>query len=233
MVIGGLQRFSLIDFPGRISAIVFTQGCNLRCRYCHNPELVDPASYCDSLSEREVLRFLRSRAGRIQGLVITGGEPTIHPDLPRFCREVRDLGYQIKLDTNGTNPDLLGSMIADGLVDYLAVDVKGPPSAFARIAGRARGNVSSEEKIQQSVARVLDSGVPHEFRTTYAPWLLSEDELRGIADLVRGCSTLYVQPFKPTKALDPAVVGMSPPSPDEMERAVSILRQMGIPANAR
>ncbi len=157
MVIGGLQRFSLIDFPGRISAIVFTQGCNLRCRYCHNPELVDPASYCDSLSEREVLRFLQSRTGRVQGLVITGGEPTIHPDLPRFCREVRALGYQIKLDTNGTNPDLLESMIADGLVDYLAVDVKGPPSAFARIAGRPHEDVSSQEKIQQSVARVLNT----------------------------------------------------------------------------
>ena len=233
MVIGGLQKFSLIDFPGKISAIVFTLGCNLRCRYCHNPELVDPASYGESLGEREVLQFLRSRTGRLQGLVITGGEPTIHPDLPRFCREVRSLGYKIKLDTNGTSPEALESLIADGLVDYLAVDIKGPPSAYARLVGGAVGTEAVPNKIQRSVAEVLRSRVPHEFRTTYACWLLSEDELRDIAEMVRGCNKLFVQAFAPTKALDPTVLGMTPPSRDEMARAVSIFREKGIPASAR
>jgi len=233
MKIGGLQRFSLIDFPGRISAIVFTQGCNLRCRYCHNPELVDPASYRESLSESEVLLFLRKRVGSLQGVAITGGEPTIQPDLPRFCREIKSLGYQIKIDTNGTHPELLEGMIADGLVDYLALDIKGPLSAYDRIAGRPGDMDSVADRIERSISRVLGSRIPHELRTTYASWFLSEDDIRDIARLVRGCDRLYVQPYEPTKALDPGVLRMGSPSADEMARTVAILRENGIPASAR
>ncbi len=230
MVIGGLQKFSLSDFPQKISAIIFTRGCNLRCSYCHNPELVDPARYTPPLDEQAVLEFLHSRIGQLQGVVITGGEPTIHADLPRLCRAIRCLGYSIKLDTNGTNPSQLKGMMAEGLIDYLALDVKAPASGYQRVAG---GLDRVVEAVEASIQLALGSGLPHELRTTYADWLLADEELEDLGRMVRGCTRLVLQRFVPTKALDPEVLRMRAPSVEEVERAARLIRQMGVPVTVR
>ena len=133
MKIGGLQKVSLIDYPRRISAVIFTQGCNFRCPYCHNPELVDPTRYGETLSEKEVLAYLEARRGKLDAVTLSGGEPTLQPDLLSFAGRIREQGYLIKVDTNGSRPDVLEKLLDAGLVDYLAMDIKGPPAKYQDI----------------------------------------------------------------------------------------------------
>ncbi len=197
MKIGGLQKISLIDYPGRISAIVFTQGCNFRCPYCHNPELVDPAQYGPILSEEEVISFLEKRRGKLDAVTVTGGEPTLQPDLDRFLQEIKGMGYLTKIDTNGSNPDVLERLIRGRLVDYLAMDVKGPLKKYERIA-----NVKVKtEKIRRSIELITASGIEHEFRTTVVRSQLDNKDLIATAELLK--KGLYVlQSFVPAKSLD-------------------------------
>lgn len=197
MKIGGLQKISLIDYPGQISAIVFTQGCNFRCPYCHNPELVDPAQYGPILSEEEVISFLEKRRGKLDAVTVTGGEPTLQPDLDRFLQEIKGMGYLTKIDTNGSNPDVLERLIRGRLVDYLAMDVKGPLQKYERIA-----NVKVKTaKIRRSIELIASSGIEHEFRTTVVRSQLDKEDLIGIAKLLK--RGLYVlQPYVPVKCLD-------------------------------
>jgi pyruvate formate lyase activating enzyme len=159
MKIGGLQKFSLIDYPGRISAIVFTQGCNFRCPYCHNPELVDPAQYGPILPEAEVISFLKKRRGKLDAVTLTGGEPTLQPDIDRFLEEIKGMGYLTKVDTNGSNPDVLERLIQGRLVDYLAMDVKGPLQKYGQIAGTE----VETRKIRKSIALIANSEIDHEY----------------------------------------------------------------------
>jgi pyruvate formate lyase activating enzyme len=229
VVIGGFQKFSLADFPGKISAIVFTRGCNFRCPYCHNPELVDPARYAPQIPQEEVLRFLGSRRGQLQGVVLTGGEPTLHDDLPSFLSEVRALGFAAKLDTNGTNPDLLQRLIRDSLVDYIAMDVKAPLTAYPRIAGAS----VRVEDIERSVRLVIQSGLPHEFRTTYEGSLLSTQDMQAIAEIVRGCACYVVQSFRPSGALDPAMRALARPDRASLQAIRKRLETAGLPVLIR
>jgi pyruvate formate lyase activating enzyme len=211
MVIGGLQKFSLIDYPGRISAIVFTRGCNFRCPYCHNPELVDPARYGPILPEAEVLSFLESRRGRLDAVTLTGGEPTLQPDLDRFLHAVKGMGYLTKLDTNGSNPELLEALIRRRLVDYLAMDVKGPLGKYERVAGVK----VQTEKIRRSVELVIASGIGYEFRTTIVRSQLDPADLAETAVwLARGGYVL--QPFVPAKCLDDRFLAEASYSPGEL-----------------
>lgn len=197
MRIGGLQKISLIDYPGRISAIVFTQGCNFRCSYCHNPELVDPAQYGPILSEEEVISFLEKRRGKLDAVTVTGGEPTLQPDLDRFLQEIKGMAYLTKIDTNGSNPDVLERLIRGRLVDYLAMDVKGPLKKYERIA-----NVKVKTaKIRRSIELIASSGIEHEFRTTVVRSQLDKEDLIATAKLLK--RGLYVlQPYVPVKCLD-------------------------------
>ena len=198
MKIGGLQRISLIDYPGQICAIVFTQGCNFRCPYCHNPELVDPAQYGPLLPEEDVVRFLEKRRGKLDAVSVTGGEPTLQPDLERFLQRIKDMGYLAKLDTNGTNPDVLERLIRNRLVDYLAMDIKGPFKKYGRIANTEVDAAA----IQRSIDLVTDSGIEHEFRTTIVRSQLDREDLISIARLVN--QGLYVlQPFVSRRSLNP------------------------------
>ena len=229
MVIGGFQKFSLSDFPGKISAIVFTRGCNFRCPYCHNPELVDPESYVAPIAEAEIFSHLQSRSGRIQGVVVTGGEPTQHADLPEFLKRIREIGCAVKLDTNGSNPALLERIVSSGLADYIALDVKAPLRLYPSVA---RVPVNTED-IQQSIRLVIESGNPHEVRTTYLESLLSIDDMREIAETVRGCTVLVVQSFRPTKALDPAMLKQPVPSACGMEKIRAAVDAMGVPCETR
>jgi pyruvate formate lyase activating enzyme len=229
MIIGGLQKFSLVDFPGRICAIVFTRGCNFRCPYCHNPELVDPARYGELISETEVFDFLGQRIGQLQGVSVSGGEPTIHEDLPDFLAALKGLGFATKIDTNGTNPDLLSRLLSEGLVDYVAMDVKAPFNAYARVAGVEVAAPS----IERSVKLIMDSSIPHEFRTTYVEGLLSLSDMREIAELTKGSASFVIQRFRPTKALDRKMLDKSTPSDSAMSEVRSALKAAGFSVTIR
>jgi pyruvate formate lyase activating enzyme len=191
MKIGGLQKNSLIDYPGRIAAVIFLQGCNFRCPYCHNAELVEPACFGEPISEASVMEFLKSRVGKLEGVVISGGEPTIHDDLPDFIRAVRKLGYAVKLDTNGSRPEMIRQLIQEKLVDFIAMDVKAPLANYAQVAGR-RIDV---ELIRASIWAIKNSSVQHEFRTTVVPGLHTVRELKEIGDLVHGGDSYVVQDY--------------------------------------
>lgn len=219
MKIGGLQKFSLIDFPGRISAIVFTQGCNFRCSYCHNPELVDPARYGPLLPEAEVISFLEQRRGRLEAVTLTGGEPTLQPDIDHFLHKIKEMGYLTKIDTNGSNPDFLERLIRGGLVDYLAMDVKGPLRKYEQIA-----NVKAETaKIRRSIELIAASDIEHEFRTTVVRSQLDHADLVATAELLNE-GVYLLQTFAPAKCLDQRFLTEASYSPEEFS---DIRKQLG------
>ena len=199
MVIGGIQRFSLIDYPGKISAIIFTRGCNFRCPYCHNPELVDPNRYVDALEEKQLWEFLQRRQHKLDAVVITGGEPTLQEDLRPFLEKIRKMGFLIKLDTNGSNPGVLKNLLSENLLDYVAMDIKAPLEKYSEVA---RIPVAVEN-IEESIMLIRESHVSHEFRTTIAKNILSEEDVVSIAKMLRGEKLYFLQNCVPTKVLDP------------------------------
>lgn len=179
MKIGGLVKFTLIDFPGCPAAIVFTQGCNFRCRYCHNPELVYPHLFEEPVSEEEVKAFLVRRQGTLEGVVVSGGEPTLQPDLVRFMTDVKALGYKTKLDTNGSQPEVLRELIEKKLVDFIAMDIKAPLDKYALITG-----VDANATIlRRSMDLIRQSGLRYEFRTTYDKEVLTDGDISAILQL--------------------------------------------------
>jgi pyruvate formate lyase activating enzyme len=229
MRIGGFQSFSLNEFPGRISAVVFCQGCNFRCPYCHNPELVDPARYTTLWPEERVMGDLAARRGRLQGVVITGGEPTLQEDLESFIRKVRGLGFAVKLDTNGSNPDALERLLSDGLLDHVGLDVKAPLGSYAALT---RAGIPPNT-ITRSISTVLASGVDHEMRTTWLPSLLSRADLLEIAGMVRGCRRWVIQRFVPTKVLDPAALSERSPGDVQLAEIKTAIEALGISCQVR
>ncbi len=209
MRIGGLTKCSLIDYPGKISAIVFTIGCNFHCPFCHNPELVDETA--DEISETEVFDFLARRKKVLDAVTITGGEPTLHEDLPEFIRTVKSLGYLVKLDSNGTNPEMLRSLINEKLLNYIAMDIKSPITGYSGTVGRP----VDTDAIKESIGLIKASGVPYEFRTTILDSLFSKDDLEAIGELIKGADAYYLQKFIPTKTLNPAFLEMTTYSDEE------------------
>ncbi|HDP36094.1 MAG TPA: anaerobic ribonucleoside-triphosphate reductase activating protein [Candidatus Hydrogenedentes bacterium] len=202
MRFGGFQPFTLSDYPGHVAAIVFTQGCNFKCPFCHNGDLLSFAPSEKALyPEEEILRVLKQRQGKLEGLVISGGEPTVQPDLPRFAATVKTLGYKIKLDTNGSNPDMLSRLIADRLLDYIAMDIKAPLARYSRLSGVS---VSTRD-IEKSIALIAGAKLPHHFRTTAVTPLLSPADMQAVRELAPPGSELVVQPFHPENALDPSL----------------------------
>lgn len=196
MFIGGFQKTSLIDYPGKICAIVFTVGCNFRCGYCHNPELVLLEKFPQRIPEKEILTFLSKRQKKLDAVTITGGEPTLHADLADFMRSIKKLGFLIKLDTNGALPRVLQKIINSNLVDYLAMDIKAPLKNYSQIADV---NVDTN-KIKQSIKLVMNSKLPYEFRTTVVKSQLSKDDLIKIGKMIKGAQLYALQKFIPTKA---------------------------------
>jgi pyruvate formate lyase activating enzyme len=213
MQIGGLQKVSLIEYPGKISAIAFTQGCNFRCPYCYNPELVDPELYGDCLPEEVIFSFLEKRKGKLDALTITGGEPTIQHDLIDFIKCVRKIGYLIKLDTNGSYPEVLEQLISGRFVDYIAMDMKGPLHKYRTVT---RSKID-EDKIRQSIEIIMKSGMPYEFRTTVPKSLLHEDDLLEMGMVLRNASCYILQQFIPTRTLDKQFLKYEAYSQEEME----------------
>lgn len=190
MIIKGIQKLTLLDFPGRVACTIFTAGCNFRCPFCHNASLVVRDSG-EAIAEEEIFDFLRARRGRLSGICISGGEPTLQPDLERFIRRVRELGYAVKLDTNGYSPDVLLRLISEGLLDYIAMDVKTSRERYSEVAG-VEVDVS---KIEQSAALVMRSGIPYEFRTTVVKELHTEEDFVKISEWLAGADQFYIQPF--------------------------------------
>jgi len=202
MKIGGLNKFSLSDFPGKVAAVVFTQGCNFRCPFCHNKSLL-PLDVEDDLliTEDEFFAFLDSRSDLLDAVVISGGEPTIQPDLFAFLHRIRAMGFAVKLDTNGSKPEVLKEIIENRLVDHIAMDIKAPLHIYKRLAGK----VSSCEGVPESIALISKSGIDHEFRTTVVEALLTPVDMREIRKLIPIRSTYRLQKFCPEHALDPAL----------------------------
>lgn len=213
MRIGGFQKFSLIDFPGKLSAIVFTQGCNFRCPYCHNPELVESSKFLDPIPEEEIFTFLETRKGKLDAVSITGGEPTLQPDLEEFVRKVKAMGFLVKLDTNGTNPKLVKKLIDAKLVDYLAMDIKAPLNRYADVT---RVNIDVEA-IAESIELIKSSGVEYEFRSTLVKGLLSYVEVVNMAKLLGQAKRYFLQKFVATKTLDSSYMTATAFSDDKLQ----------------
>jgi pyruvate formate lyase activating enzyme len=197
-LIGGLQKVSLIDFPGKIASVVFTQICNFRCPFCHNATLVDRKQFGPTLSEGEVFGYLSTRKKKIEGVVISGGEPTLQSDLKQFMRKVKDLGFHTKLDTNGTKPDIMVELINSKLVDFIAMDIK---HDFAKY-DFACGVQARIEDIIRSIDLIKTCGVDYEFRTTIVPGIHSGNDIISIAKNIGGAKKFVIQEFVPNHAMD-------------------------------
>ena len=193
MRIGGIQKSSLVDYPGHVCAAIFTIGCNFRCGYCHNPELVLPDEYLDPLPTEDILRFLESRKGLLDGVAISGGEPTLQKDLPEFIEKCKDMGFLVKLDSNGSNPDMIEDLIQRKLVDYIAMDIKGPLKKYSSIMG---WDIDTDI-IRRSIDLIKKSKLPHEFRTTIVKSQLELDDFKKIGRLIKGAHQYALQKFKP------------------------------------
>ncbi len=224
MLIHGLQKMTLLDFPGRVACTVFLGGCDFRCPFCHNSDLLDMNAEA-VMDDEELLRFLKSRQGLLDGVAVTGGEPLLRQDLPELFRRIKALGFAVKLDTNGTHPDRLETLIREGLVDYVAMDVKNSPARYAMTVGRDRAGDSFEDSlgnIRRSIALLLEGRVPYEFRTTVVHELHDDDSFRGIGEMIRGAESYFLQCYTDRDSVLEG--GLSAPSREDMDRYAEIIR---------
>lgn len=197
MKIGGFQKVSTVDYPGHLCSTIFLSGCNLRCRFCHNPSLVSRQEETQDITVEEILAFLKKRAGLLEGVCITGGEPTLNNGLEELVSAIKALGYKVKLDTNGTNPQVVRNLLEEGLLDYIAVDVKAPMERYEEIAGCW----VNTEKIKETIEIVLNSNIDYEFRTTFLPDL-DEKDIKKIAESIAGSKRYVVQQYRNNTTLD-------------------------------
>lgn len=219
MLIGGFQKFSLVDYPGKRCAIIFTQGCNFRCPYCHNPELVEPALYRAPIPENYVLDFLKRRRTLLEGVTITGGEPLLQKDLRFFLKNIKEMGYAVKLDTNGSFPAQLKEIIEEKLVNYIAMDIKAPLEKYAFVT-RTDVNV---ENIQKSIDIIMHSNLDYQFRTTMPKSLLNFDDLRLMHKLIKNTDNYVLQKFRFSgKILDNSLLD----KPEYKEKEIQELQRM-------
>jgi len=200
MVIGGLQKNSLIDYPGKISCVLFLSGCNFECPYCHNPELVKGGGESStSINKNRVHDFLKKRKKFLNGVVISGGEPTIHQDLIFLCEKIKQMGYPVKLDTNGSRPRVIQRLIDQGLVDYIAMDVKTDPHGYASFIQKE----CDADQILSSIQIIMDSNIAHEFKTTCIKPIVDAGVIETISRQIQGAMLYVVQRFHHTKVLRP------------------------------
>jgi pyruvate formate lyase activating enzyme len=225
MYFGGIQRNTLIDYPGKLSCVLFLSGCNFSCPYCHNPDLargtVPPA---DRIPLETVFDFLESRRGMLEGVVLSGGEPTLENRLEDICTRIKALGYAVKLDTNGSRPDILTRLLDAGCLDYIAMDIKAPPAQYpVEIAPRS---VTSE--VERSIQLLMTSGVDYEFRTTCAAPFADERNIAAIARRIQGARRYVLQVFNPATVLDPEFFNAHPrqPGKTQLEKIRHNIKQM-------
>ncbi|KKQ51773.1 MAG: hypothetical protein US70_C0013G0024 [Parcubacteria group bacterium GW2011_GWD2_38_11] len=199
MRIGGYQKLTLIDFPGTIATTVFTVGCSFRCPFCHNPELVIKSQFpaLNNLEE-EFFDHLAKRKGKLEGVCITGGEPTIQPDIIPFIKKIKEMGFKVKLDSNGTRPDVLRKIIKEKLVDFIAMDIKSSPENYSKSVGL----IVDIQRIKLSVKMIMNSGIAYEFRTTVVPGIHQEKDFEKIAKWIKGAKAYYLQEYREMRTID-------------------------------
>lgn len=218
MRIGGLQKLTLLDYPGHVACTIFTHGCNFRCPFCHNSLLVNKPPE-DLLPPEEVLDFLKGRRGILDGVAITGGEPLIQEDLSDFISRIKDMGYQVKLDTNGSFHEKLEQLIVSGLVDYVAMDVKNSPERY----GETSGNHFIYQNVDRSIDLLLQGKIPYEFRTTAVRELHTPEDFRRIGARISGAQRYFIQCFKDSdNILSP---GLSAPTQDQLKEFLAAARE--------
>lgn len=206
--IGGLQKLTLIDYPGRIAATIFLCGCNFRCPFCYSSEIVLPEKIKKQpkISERELFSFLKERKGLLEGVVICGGEPTLNKELPDLAGKIKKAGFLVKLDTNGSNPEMLKDLIIKNLVDYVAMDIKGPKERY----GEFVGGKDNADKIQKSIDILKKNGVDYEFRSTIVPSLHKREDVLAMAKWISGSKRYFLQNFRPERTIDPSFEKIKP-----------------------
>lgn len=217
MLISGFEKNTLLDYPGKIASIIFTYGCNLRCSYCHNPELVTlPCNKDLLISEESVLEYLKKRKGLIDGLVITGGEPTLQRDLIPFIKKVKKLGMLVKLDSNGVLDKTVEEIMGLNIVDYWAMDVKYPSEYYKEYG-------IDTKAIKHSIDMIMNSGRDYEFRTTYVKGIHSIDDAKDIGELIKGARNYYIQNFRKGKTIDPKLNSKNSFTQEELEKIKKII----------
>ena len=218
MNIQGLQKLTLLDFPGKMACTVFTGGCNLRCPFCHNASIAVRPSKDGEYTAEQILDFLKKRQGILDGVAITGGEPLMQKDIEEFIRSIRELGYSVKLDTNGTYPEKLKSLVSQGLVDYVAMDVKASPEGYPPAVGIGGYDIS---KVKESIDFLLEGNVDYEFRTTIVREFHSVFDMDSLGNFIKGAKRHFLQAFKDSGDL--IGVGLSVVPKKEMEDMKNIL----------
>ena len=221
MKLAGLQKLTLLDFPGHVACTVFTAGCNLRCPFCHNSELVLPERKPELMDEEAFFSFLKKRQGILEGVCVTGGEPLLQKDIAAFLRRIKELGFAVKLDTNGCFPAALRSLVEEGLVDFVAMDIKNSPERYAQTAGIPGLDLSP---VQESVAYLMSGAVDYEFRTTVAAQFHDKKSFEDIAHWIAGAKRYALQEFKDSG--DILSGGLTPCTADQMQEFVSILKPL-------
>ncbi len=225
--IGGLQKLTLIDFPGRLAATVFLLGCDFRCLFCYSGELVLPQKIKSQpkISKREFFDFLKERKELLEGVVICGGEPTINKDLPRFIKKIKDLGYLVKLDTNGSDSKMLKSLIDKNLIDYVAMDIKAPKEKYGKVIGLSKlGTARMLKKVERSINILKEGKIDFEFRTTIVPTLIEKKDILKIIRWITPAKRYFLQNFKPEKTIDPKFEKIKPYPQEyllEIQRTIS------------
>lgn len=211
--IGGLEKVSLLDYPGKVSTIIFTYGCNLRCTFCHNPELVIHALEEDlEVSEKELFKYLETRRGLVDAVVITGGEPLIYNDMEFLIQRIREMGFLIKLDTNGFFPEKLSALLKKGLLNYIAMDIKCPLRNYNAFSG----DVGASKKVQKSIKMIISSGIDYEFRTTFVKGIHNVEDGEEITSMIPDAKKYYIQNFRPGKTIDPNMDNSNSFTEDEL-----------------
>lgn len=223
MFIGGLQKFTLIDYPGKMAAVVFTIGCNFRCPFCHNPEIVDPKmiDYDKQIQEKEVLDFLKSRKGDLDGVCITGGEPTLQLGLSEFIKKIKEMGFSVKLDTNASNASAIKSLAENKLVDYWAIDIKTTPTKYKTLTKKS----DILDNIEKSLNYIINNGAQLEFRTTIVPGIVNKNDFNEMIKWINSInaktfshlSRYSIQNFRPYKTLDSNFEKVEPYVKEELE----------------
>ena len=219
MQIHGFNKTTLLDYPKHLAATVFLGGCNMRCPFCHNAALVINPNSQPSISSEDVLSYLKKRRGILEGVCVTGGEPTLYPELPDFINQIKSLGFKVKLDTNGTNPSMLRSLVGKGMLDYVAMDIKNAPEKYAQSSGVT---ALSLQHINESVTFLLTEPVEYEFRTTIVKELHTAQDMLLIGQWLRGAKAYYLQTFKASE--DMITSDCSGHSKETMEYFLQILK---------
>ncbi len=220
MKFNGFQKLTLLDFPGKVACVVFTAGCNFRCPFCHNASLVTHIQDSTSIDEEEILTYLKKRKGLLDGVCITGGEPLMHPDIEQFIRKVRELGLAVKVDTNGCYPERLKSLIDQGLVDYVAMDIKNRRERYAETAGVPELDLANVDK---SIALLREGRVDYEFRTTVVQSLHTVEDIDAIAHWIQGAPRYFLQNF--TDSGDILAENMMPVSVETLRKMAQTAQQ--------